>query len=77
MDDENAGEGREVHKGTLVVMWNGAWLEMGEAEFLAERGRVIKVLSYTPKEFSKLDAADMPQPISANDVRRKLGLETL
>lgn len=58
MDDENAGPGRNIHKGTLNVMWNGAWFPLGEAEFLVEEGRIVKVLSYTPKEFSNLESTD-------------------
>lgn len=43
--------GRHTHKGTLNVMWGGVWIPLGEAEFLTENGRVVKVLSYTPREF--------------------------
>lgn len=49
INEENAGEGREVHKGTLNLMWGGVWVPLGEAEFLVEQGKVVKVLSYTPK----------------------------
>jgi hypothetical protein len=45
------GVGRNVHKGTLNVMWGGVWVPLGEAEFLVEDGRIVKVLSYTPTEF--------------------------
>lgn len=43
--------GRHTHKGTLNVMWGGVWVPLGEAEFLTENGRVIKIISYTPREF--------------------------
>lgn len=54
--DEIDDSSRTIHKGKLNVMWNGAWLELGEAEFLAEKGRVVKVLSYTPREFRSDDS---------------------
>jgi hypothetical protein len=43
--------GRQIHKGKMNVMWNGAWVELGEAEFLVEDGRIVKVVSYTPATF--------------------------
>lgn len=43
--------GRHVHKGTLSVMWGGVWVPLGEAEFETDNGRVVNVLSYTPREF--------------------------
>lgn len=49
--DENAGPGRQTRKSNLHVMWGGVWVELGEAEFLVEDGRIVKVLSFTPKEF--------------------------
>ena len=43
--------GRHIHKGTLNVMWGGVWVPLGDAEFLTENGRIVKVISYTPREF--------------------------
>lgn len=43
--------GRTLQKRTLNVMWNGRWVPVGEVEFLAEEGRIVKIVSYTPREF--------------------------
>lgn len=57
---EKADEsGRTIHKGVLNVMWNGRWVPLGQAEFLEEDGRIVKVLSYTPREFRN-DGASTP-----------------
>lgn len=51
---EKADEsGRTIHKGVLNVMWNGRWIPFGVAEFLTENGRIVKVISCTPTEFSR------------------------
>lgn len=61
MSDENAGEGREIHKGKVNLMYGGVWLDIGDAEFLAEQGRVVKVLSFTPRDFVN-DSNPVPAP---------------
>lgn len=43
--------GRYMHKGQLNVMWGGVWVPLGDAEFLVEDGKIVKVISYTPREF--------------------------
>ena len=43
--------GTTLRKGMLNVMWNGAWVAVGEAEFLASNGEIKKVVSFTPREF--------------------------
>lgn len=53
MDEENAGEGREVKKSVLNLMWGGVWLPIGDAEVLVEKGRIVKVLSFTPRDFAQ------------------------
>jgi hypothetical protein len=52
-EDESTEEsGRILHKGTLNVMWGGVWVPLGDAEFLTENGRIVKVVSYTPRAFN-------------------------
>lgn len=50
-DEPISSSSRTTHKGTLNVMWGGVWVPLGDAEFLVENGRIVKVLSYTPREF--------------------------
>lgn len=51
METENAGEGREIRKGKVHMMLGGRWVDIGNAEFLEERGQLVKVLSFTPRDF--------------------------
>lgn len=62
MASESTGEGREVHKGVLNLMWRGVWVPLGEAEFLVEQGRVVKVLSYTPKVSTDIPTEEFQMP---------------
>lgn len=50
-DERIYSEGRQTHRGTLNVMWGGVWVPLGDAEFLVEDGRIVKVISYTPRDF--------------------------
>jgi hypothetical protein len=50
--------GRHMHKGTLNVMWGGVWVPLGDAEFLTENGRIVKVISYTPREFTDAERGE-------------------
>lgn len=50
-DEHISSEGRQTHRGTLNVMWGGVWVPLGDAEFLVEDGRIVKVISYTPRDF--------------------------
>jgi hypothetical protein len=43
--------GRHTHKGVASIMWNGVWEPIGDVEFLTQNGGIVKVISFTPREF--------------------------
>ncbi len=47
--------GEHIHRGTLNIVWGGVWVPLGDAEFLTHNGTVIKVISFTPREFPRGD----------------------
>lgn len=51
MTEDNAGPKREIKPRDVVVLMNGRFVDIGEAQLLIEEGKIVKVISFTPKQF--------------------------